>query len=216
MSESHNWPGRTVTGAREENVNRILDGLLYSFVLLTPGCATLVKGANQTVTIATDPAGASCTLTRDAKPLAIINPTPGSVPVEKARETIAIACVKKGYLEAAGNMASEFQPMTFGNVLFGGIVGVVVDAASGAMHQYPDMVTITLIPEEFATPGERDDFFDRMRSALAREVTEAKDRIVKMCARGNCDRELSAADAGAREKLAEIEQHRAQTRLAVE
>ena len=45
--------------------------------------------------------------------------------------------------------------MTFGNILFGGIIGIAVDAASGAMHQYPDSVTITLIPDEFATAEAR-------------------------------------------------------------
>jgi len=49
--------------------------------------------------------------------------------VEKGQGTVAVACRKQGYLEAAGNLASEFQAMTFGNILFGGIIGVVVDAA---------------------------------------------------------------------------------------
>jgi hypothetical protein len=44
--------------------------------------------------------------------------------------------------EAAGNLASEFQAMTFGNTLLGGIIDIAIDAASGAMHQYSDSVTI--------------------------------------------------------------------------
>jgi len=195
-------------------MNRSLNGLLLSAVVLTSGCATLTKGTSQTVTVDTDPSGATCTLTRDAKPVAIVNPTPGSVPVEKAHGTIAIACKKQGYLEAAGNLASEFQAMTFGNILFGGLVGVVVDAASGAMHQYPDMVTITLIPAEFGTVQARDEFFDRMRAVLEREAAEVKDRIDKKCARSDCDRQLAAADAGKAEKLAEIEQRRALAKIA--
>jgi len=195
-------------------MNRSLNGLLALLVVLTSGCATLTKGTSQAVTVDTDPSGATCTLTRDAKPVAIVNPTPGSVPVEKAHGTIAIACKKQGYLEAAGNLASEFQAMTFGNILFGGLVGVVVDAASGAMHQYPDMVTITLIPAEFGTVQARDEFFDRMRAALEREAAEVKDRIDKKCARSDCDRQLAAADAGKAEKLAEIEQRRALAKIA--
>lgn len=189
-------------------MNKYLIGLL-PLVLLTSGCATLTKGTSQTVTVDTDPSGATCTLTRDAKPVAIVNPTPGSVPVEKAQGTIAVACTKQGFLEAAGDLASEFQAMTFGNILFGGVVGVVVDAASGAMHRYPDRVTITLIPAAFATAQARDEFFDRMRAVLERESDEVKDRIDKTCARGDCDRQLAAAQAGRTGKLAEIEQRRA-------
>ena len=45
--------------------------------------------------------------------------------------------------------------MTFGNILFGGIIGVAVDASSGAMNEYPSSVTVRLIPEE--TPDLPDD-----------------------------------------------------------
>lgn len=34
-------------------------------------------------------------------------------------------------------MASEFQTMTFGIILFGGLIGIAVDAASGAMQSTP-------------------------------------------------------------------------------
>jgi len=186
----------------------VLNGLLLSLAVLSSGCATLTKGGSQTVTVDTDPSGAMCTLTRDAKPVAVVNPTPGSVPVDKAKGAIAIACTKPGFLEAAGNLASEFQAMTFGNILFGGIVGIVVDAASGAMHQYPDTVKLTLIPDVFATLRARDEFFDRMRATLEREAAEVKDRIDRMCARNDCEQQLAAASAGRAGKLAEIEQAR--------
>jgi hypothetical protein len=188
---------------------RILCVSLLSSALLTGGCATLTKGGSQTVTVDTDPSGAVCTLARDAKTLAVINPTPGSVSVEKAQGTIAIACTKHGYLEASGSLASEFQAMTFGNILLGGIVGVVVDAASGAMREYPTKATITLIPEAFATAAARDEFFDRMRSALEREVAEVKGRIDQRCARNDCEQQLAAAEAGKAERLAEIDRLRA-------
>ena len=188
--------------------------LLLSLALLTSGCATLTKGGSQTVTVDTDPSGAMCTLARDAKTLAVINPTPGSVPVEKARGTIAVACTKQGYLEASFNLASEFQAMTFGNILFGGIVGIIVDGASGAMHEYPAKVTLTLIPEAFPTVAARDEFFERMRSALEREAAEVKGRIEQQCARNDCQQQLAAADAGKTDKLAEIERRRAAATIA--
>jgi hypothetical protein len=180
-----------------------------ALVLLTTGCATLTKGTQQTITVATDPPGAACTMSRDAKAVAVVNPTPGSMPIEKGAGTISILCKKQGYQDAAGVLASEFQAMTFGNILFGGVVGIVVDAASGAMHRYPDRVTITLIPAEFTTVKARDEFFDRMRATLEREAAEVKERIDKACTRGDCDQQLAAAEAGRTEKLAEIEQRRA-------
>jgi hypothetical protein len=188
--------------------------IVIALALQVSGCATLTQGTSQTVTVHTDPAGAICTLTRDAQPVAVVNPTPGSVPVGKARGSVAIGCTKAGYLEAAGSLASEFQPMTFGNILFGGIVGVVVDAASGAMHRYPESVTITLVPEEFATIADRDTFFDRMLAKLEQEAAEVRERIGKMCPSKNCESEFAAASSGLAEKRAEIEQWRATARVA--
>jgi hypothetical protein len=170
----------------------------------------MTKGS-QTV-IDTGPSGPRAHGRRQNAP--VINPTPGSVPVEKAQGTIAIGCRKQGYLEAAGDLASEFQAMTFGNILFGGIVGIVVDAASGAMHEYPAKVTITLIPDAFATVSARDEFFERIRSVLEREAAEVKERIDQKCARNDCDRQIAAAEAGKAEKLAEIERRRVAATIA--
>jgi hypothetical protein len=189
-------------------MQKTISCLLLSLGLLASGCATLTKGTSQAITVNTDPTGATCTLTRDAKTVAIVNPTPGSVPVDKALGNIVVDCKRGGYQDAAGKLASEFQPMTFGNILLGGIIGIAVDAVSGAMGQYPDTVTITMIPLEFATAGERDAFFDRMRATLMREAQEVRDRIGKLCQSSDCERQLAAAQAGTAVKLAEIEQSR--------
>lgn len=178
-----------------------------AFALLTSGCATLAKGTQQTVTVATDPSGATCELTRDAKSLAVVNPTPGSIPIEKARGSIAILCKKSTYNEASGVLASEFQTWTFGNIILGGLIGIAVDAASGAMNEYPSMVTITLEPEVFATAAERDAFFDQLQSELKREVAQVRERTEKFC-RDTCDSQMSAVAQGEKAKIAEIEQKR--------
>lgn len=187
--------------------------LAAAATMLTTGCATLTKGASQTITVNTDPTGATCTLSRDGKTVAVVNPTPGSIPVEKASGTISLICKKTGYHDSAGALASEFQAMTFGNILFGGLIGLAVDAASGAMNQYPDMVTLTLIPEEFPTAAARDAFFDGMKAVLSRESAEVKERISKVCRPDNCATELAAADAGTQAKMAEIEQKRLLARV---
>ena len=187
---------------------------LAASVLLCSGCATITKGTSQTVTIDTDPSGATCTMTRDAKTLAVVNPTPGSVSIVKSSAPITVLCRKPDFLDAAGTLTSQFQAMTFGNVLFGGLIGVVVDAASGATHEYDPIITITLIPAQFPDTAARDAFFDRMRSTLIREAAEVKARIEKQCRGTQCDQELGAAEAGTRAKLAEIDQKQALARIA--
>ena len=170
--------------------------VLAAVQLFCVGCATLTKGSTQTVTVNTDPPGGSCTLSREGKEVAVINPTPGSIAVEKASASLSVLCRKSGYQDSAGSFASEFQSMTFGNILFGGVIGIVVDAASGAINKYPDMVTITMVPEEFADAWTRDQFFESMKATLLRESAEVKDRIAKSCRQESCASQLAAADAG--------------------
>ena len=187
---------------------------LLALVVLSTGCATITKGTNQTVTVDTDPSGATCTLTREAKTLAVVNPTPGSVSIGKSSVPITVVCKKVDFLDAAGTLTSQFQAMTFGNVLFGGLIGVAVDAASGATHEYDPIVTITMIPVQFPDIAARDTFFDRMRATLLREAAEVKARIEKQCSGSMCAQELAAAEAGTRAKLAEIDQKQALAKVA--
>lgn len=116
------------------------------------GCATIVKGTDQDVIVNTDPQGAHCELTRDGTQLAIIDPTPGTINVEKSSNDIHITCDMEGYETARFMLESEVQAMTAGNVLFGGVIGLGVDAASGAMNKYDSNVTVIMQRKEAPLP----------------------------------------------------------------
>jgi hypothetical protein len=103
--------------------------------------------------------------------------------------------------------------MTFGNILFGGLVGVVVDASSGAMTKYEPQITIKLIPAEFATTEERDRFFDQRASQFAAEAAKVKERIRAKCDGQECERELKLADEEAAAGLARIQHQRETARI---
>ena len=193
--------------------HRHLPHLAAAIALATAsGCASITKGTSQSVTVNTEPAGANCILSRDGQQIAVVNPTPGTITVGKASGTISILCKKTRYQDAAGTLASSFQSMTFGDIIFGGIIGVAVDAASGAMHEYPPMVTVTLVPEEFASVGERDRFFDGLKADLLREAGEVKERIKTACTQ-NCEDQQKAVDDGIATKLKEIEERRFSARV---
>jgi hypothetical protein len=106
-----------------------------------------------------------------------------------------------------GSVSSEFQAATFGNILLGGIIGVAVDAASGAMNKYPEQVSFVMVPVSFPSASDRDAFFDRMRDTFLVEYGEVVARI-NAVGRTDCDRQLAAAEDGKKQKLAEIEAKR--------
>ncbi len=188
-------------------------GLVSLALLATGGCATLTTSSSQTVTVQTEPAGAACTFTRDHNLVGLVNPTPGTLTVSKSRIDLSVCCVKDGYLEASGLVGSRFQPMTFGNILFGGLVGVVVDASSGAMTKYEPLITITLVPAEFATTEERDRFFDQRASQFAAEAVKVKERIRTKCEGQDCERKLRLADEEEAAGLARIQHQRETARI---
>jgi hypothetical protein len=100
------------------------------------GCATVVSGTSQTIAITTPPAtGAICTLTGGDGEHAQVS-TPGVVTVPRSKNDLLIDCKKPGWKEATGTIPSHFAGATLGNVLIGGVVGVGIDAASGAANHY--------------------------------------------------------------------------------
>jgi len=134
---------------------------LYVVISLATGaCSTIVEGSDQSVTVITDPSGASCELARDGQTIAYVNPTPGTVVVTKSKDTIAVTCNKEERITGAGVLASEFEDMTFGNIILGGLIGLAVDASSGAINEYPPSITIVLPPRKFVSIEDRDAYFD--------------------------------------------------------
>ena len=115
-----------------------------ALVALLPACATVVEGTSDNVTLSTTPAGATCTVDRDGERVAAVAATPASVRVSKSRHDLNVTCTKEGYQPATTAASSRFTGATFGNLLVGGVGGVVVDAASGANNRYPSEVKLDL------------------------------------------------------------------------
>ncbi len=182
--------------------------LWVALAAMSGGCATVVSGTTQTIGVNSDPEGADCQFRRKGVLVGRVNPTPGTMQVGKDYESVSVMCTKEGFEDTTGVIGSEFQAMTLGNILLGGVIGVVVDAASGAMMKYPESVTFTLIPKMFDSEAARDKFFGDMRDTFLGEYAEVVARIKAKCAPDACENELKAAEAGRDSRLAEIEKRR--------
>ena len=78
-------------------------------LLALGACATIVEGDDQTVSVITAPPEASCELTRGGTAVAFVNPTPGSVVLEKSNDNVSVLCKKMGHFDGAGTLASSFK-----------------------------------------------------------------------------------------------------------
>ncbi|MBS0273569.1 MAG: energy transducer TonB [Proteobacteria bacterium] len=109
------------------------------------GCASVIKGSSQAIAIATPPTtGANCVLTSKEGSWPVV--TPGVVKVERSKEDIVIHCTKAGWQDATQTIPSNFEGWTVGNLLIGGVIGVGIDAATGAINEYPHAYNVAMIP----------------------------------------------------------------------
>ncbi len=87
-----------------------------------------------------------CTLTTGGVGTKYVQ-TPGSITLEKSKDNIAVSCTKECYFDGGGIIASNLQAITAGNILFGGVIGLGVDAASGAMNEYSSDIQVLMQPD---------------------------------------------------------------------
>jgi len=111
------------------------------------GCASIVSGTNQVVSVETlSPVGrvdgASCRLQNDKGVYYVT--TPGTVTVNRAYGDMSVKCEKSGLPTGVATIKSSTKAMMAGNIIFGGIIGAGVDAASGAAYDYPAVFQIMM------------------------------------------------------------------------
>ena len=111
------------------------------------GCASIVSGTNQVVSVETlvptgKVVGANCKLQND-KGVYFVT-TPGTVTVHRAYGDMSVTCDKAGMTPTTASFKSSTKGMLAGNILFGGVIGAGVDAASGAAYDYPALLQIMM------------------------------------------------------------------------
>jgi TonB family protein len=118
------------------------------------GCATIIEGSTQPVSVSTTPEeGAQCTLVNSQGTWYLT--TPASTTVHKTKTDLNVTCAKPGYEAGHVLAVSHFGATTAGNIIAGGVVGIGVDAASGANFHYDSPIVVPLGPRttELSAPA---------------------------------------------------------------
>ena len=130
--------------------------LLFAAAITLPcvGCASVTRGTTENISIATTPSGATADISGLETPTACVTPC---VIQAKRNADITVTINKEGYQpqvipltkEIPGSGAAGFA----GNILAGGLIGMGVDAATGAaLDHKPNPVIVTLQPVAPPTP----------------------------------------------------------------
>ena len=110
---------------------------------LLAGCATIMHGKTQSVGISSIPEGATVT---------VGNQPVGTTPVfaeltRKDKHVVRISL--EGYTTATLTLNRKTSGWVWGNIVFGGLIGLAVDAITGGLYKLePEHLSTTLIRDQ--------------------------------------------------------------------
>jgi len=117
-------------------------------LVLTSGCATVMTGESQTLTITAQGENgepiqqAQCSLRNDKGSWTA--QAPGTVQVRRSADDLTVQCTKEGQPDGLARGISRVGGAIFGNILIGGGIGAVIDHAKGTAYHYPDEVPVQM------------------------------------------------------------------------
>jgi hypothetical protein len=109
--------------------------------LLAGGCATITTDPGQSLRIETftdkgdEVKGAQCRLENDNGQFNLT--TPGSVTVRKSSKDLMITCTAADRADAKAVVTSRAGAGMYGNIIFGGGIGAIIDHSKGTAYNYP-------------------------------------------------------------------------------
>jgi uncharacterized protein YceK len=127
--------------------------LLVVVFLSISGCASILSKSQYSVTITSNPQGATITIV-DKEGKQIFQGTTPTIVILKSGAgffkgaTYTVSFKKPGYEPQTVVIKPDIDGWYIGNILFGGLIGLlIVDPATGAMWKLPPEVSATLTKE---------------------------------------------------------------------
>jgi len=116
--------------------------IVSSFFL---SCASIVHGTKQDVSITSSPEAAKVTVKTAGGVIAFTGNTPATVKLAR-KDEYDVFINLSGYQETKVHINKEFDAIYLGNILCGGIIGLIIDASNGAMNKLePNVINVTLV-----------------------------------------------------------------------
>ena len=115
--------------------------VLSSLSLSLSGRATIVSGRSQNIMVATDPSDASVTVNNSTQK------TPTTFNLSKNTSFYILKISKEGFKTEEVKIKRGLGGWFFGNIIFGGLIGIVVDLGTGSAYKFtPNNINVTLTP----------------------------------------------------------------------
>lgn len=106
-----------------------------ALTFLASGCATIVSGSKQNVKFSSNPSTASIFIDEVE-----VGKTPFEIKLARKSEH-SVMIKLEGYQTYQTNLTKKFNAWYIGNILIGGLIGLVIDPITGAMYNLsPDEI----------------------------------------------------------------------------
>ena len=115
---------------------------------LASGCASITGSEIQSVSVTTHASAdaavekAKCTLRNDKGVWEVT--TPAFVGVRRSAEDLTVECKKEGQPDGLLKAISRAAGGMFGNIVFGGGIGALIDHNKGTGYDYPDILKVIM------------------------------------------------------------------------
>ena len=126
----------------------LISAICLATLTLTTGCASITGTTLQNFSIQTvdkdakEVKGAACELT-NSKGKWFLS-TPGSTTINRSNDNLTVVCQKDGTEPGRASVVSATKGSMFGNIIFGGGIGAIVDHNNGSAYEYPAFVQVMM------------------------------------------------------------------------
>lgn len=130
-------------------MKRLITMCLLLVLLTSTGCASIAHGTRQGVPVNSSPTGASVAVNCGKASVLPNTVTPTTVFLKRNAEPCNITLSKEGYEDASLVFVRRMSGWFWCNLLIGGILGMVIDGADGALYnRQPESASISLAPKK--------------------------------------------------------------------
>ncbi|MFA7242836.1 MAG: hypothetical protein WC091_22245 [Sulfuricellaceae bacterium] len=110
------------------------------------GCSTLTQSEGQSLSLTASfqgkPVDPECRLKNDKG--SWDSKAPANITVRKSNEDLEVTCKKEGMPDGLLKAISRAAGSMFGNIIFGGGIGAIIDHSKGTGYDYPDQLPVKM------------------------------------------------------------------------
>ncbi len=179
--------------------------LVYAFLLMglikLTGCATIMSDNKSAVQINTNPTETICEVKGENFTQTLNIPANVTIPAKAS--PVTITCTKEDYFPASETIETSINGMIFGNIIFGGIPGIIIDLATKSGFDYQDNVALHLYKRRFTSLEEKEAYYADLEEKLKTESDNQKRKLneKKNPEESDYKRELKKIDAAYQKEL---------------